>query len=239
MVDGVLGTRAHADSSLAASSLTLVRIDRSALEISTARDRDRDVFLSNEILNIDLARVFDDLGPALVTEVLLDFFEFLDDHGSQLLLVAKDLEIFGDHALNLRKLVEDLLLLHACQALELQFDNRLCLALAEVESIEHVRGNVSRLAAKPRQHRLPQRSKNCLITHQRCPGFTRILCSADRFDHQVEMIQRLLEAEEEVLTVPSLAQQEVGPAPDYVDAVIDKAANTIEQTKLARLTIDD
>ena len=72
--------------------------------------------------------------PALVAEGLLDFLQFADDdHAAQLRLRAQDLQVLGDHALNLREFIEDLLLLHAGQALELQFDDRLRLPFAEVE----------------------------------------------------------------------------------------------------------
>ena len=52
---------------------------------------------------------------------------------AQHLVGAQDLEVLGDAALDLGQFVQDLLLLHAGQALQLQFDDRLRLLLAELE----------------------------------------------------------------------------------------------------------
>ena len=133
MLHRIFGARSHADAALAAARLAPIGVDRRALQISAARDRDRDVLPLHQIFETDLAGVLDDLGAALVAEVLLDFLQFLDDHAAQLRLRAQDFQVLGDHALNLGEFVEDLLLLHAGEALELQFDDGLRLPLAEVE----------------------------------------------------------------------------------------------------------
>ena len=70
-------------------------------------------------------------GAALVAEILLDFLQFLDDHAAQHLFRTEDFQVLGDLPLDLGQFVEDLLLLHAGQALELQFDDGLGLPFAE------------------------------------------------------------------------------------------------------------
>ncbi len=73
-------------------------------------------------------------GAALVAEILLDLFQLLDDHAAQLLFGTQNVQILGDLPLNIRQFVQNFLLLHAGQALQLQFDNRLRLPLAEARS---------------------------------------------------------------------------------------------------------
>src|SRR5262249_18823529 len=75
----ILTARAHTDAALAAARLAPVGIDGGALEISAARNRNRNVLHGDEIFELDLAGVFDDFGAARVAEILLDLFEFLDD----------------------------------------------------------------------------------------------------------------------------------------------------------------
>ena len=78
-------------------------------------------------------------GAALVAEVLLDFLQLLDDHAAQHLLRAQDLQVLGDASLDLGQLVEDLLLLHAGEALQLQLDDGLRLPLGELEARDQAR----------------------------------------------------------------------------------------------------
>ena len=56
--------------------------------------------------------------------------QFLDDEVAQNLVGAQNFQVLGDAALDLGQLVEDLLLLHPGEALQLQFDDGLRLPLA-------------------------------------------------------------------------------------------------------------
>ena len=120
MLDHVLGARAHADAALAAARLAAVGIDGGALQIAAARNGNGDVLHLDQIFELDLAGVLDDLRAALVAELLLDFLQFLHDDAAQLLVGCQDLQIFGDLLLNVGQFIQDLLLLHAGEALELQ-----------------------------------------------------------------------------------------------------------------------
>ena len=138
----------------------------------------------DQIFEIDLARVFDDLGAALVAEVLLDFLQLLDDDGAQHLFRTQNLQVLGDHALDLGQFVEDLLLLHAGEALELQFDDGLRLAFAEVE---HARIDVDQLGVAAL--RPSAAGVDLGIAHQGLARFLRILRRADQLDHHVEIVR--------------------------------------------------
>ena len=129
MLDHVLGARGHADAAFAAARLAAVGIDRGALQITAARHRDRDVFHLYQVFEPDFAGILDDLGAALVAEFLLDFFQFLDDHAAQDFFRTQDFQILCDPGLNFGQLIDNLLLFHTGQALELQFDDGLRLRL--------------------------------------------------------------------------------------------------------------
>ena len=53
------------------------------------------------------------------------------------------------------------------------------------------------------------------------------------------LFERLLEAEQDVLALAGLAQQEIGAAADHIDAVLDEALDHVEQAQLARLPVHD
>ena len=89
----------------------------------------------DQVFEADLARVLDDLRAALVAVILLDLLQFLDDQVAEHFFRAEDFQVLGDPALDVGQLVEDLLLLHAGQALELQFDDGLRLPLGELGTV--------------------------------------------------------------------------------------------------------
>ena len=91
----------------------------------------RDVLYLHQVFEANLAGILDDLGPALIAVIFLDFLELVDDHAAQHFFGAQDFQVLADALLDIGELVEDLLLLHAGQALELQFDDGLRLPFAE------------------------------------------------------------------------------------------------------------
>src|SRR5262249_11283710 len=110
-LDEVFGTRAHADTALAAAHLPSVGIDAGALEVAAAGAGDRNVLDSDQILQADLARILDNLGAAVIAVILLNFLELLDDQVAKDLVRAQDFQVLGNAALNFGQLVQDLSLL--------------------------------------------------------------------------------------------------------------------------------
>ena len=149
-------------------------------------------------------------GAALVAVFLLDFLQLLDDQVAQHFVGAQDFQVFGDAALDFGQLVEDLLPLHAGEALQLQLDDGLRLLLGECEARD-----------------------------QRLAGFARRLGGANQPDHFVQVVERLLEAEQDVLALARLAQFVLGAAADHIDAVVDEELDHVHQAQLARLAVDD
>ncbi len=123
---------------------------------------------------------------------------------------AENFEILGDLHLDIGQLLEDLLDLHAGEALQLHLDDGLRLALGELERPD-----------------------------QSVARFARAGGGADQLDHGVQVFERLLEAEQNVLALARLAQQVIGTAAHHIDAMIDEALQHVRQAQLARLPVDD
>ena len=112
-------------------------------------------------------------------------------------LGAQNFQVLGDAPLDLGQFVEDLLPLHAGEALQLQLDDGLRLLLGELRT--RAISAVARFAWA-----LARR--------------------ADQADHFVQVVERLLESEQDVLALARFAQHVVGAAADHIDAVLDEAA---------------
>ena len=210
MLHEILGARAHADAALAAARLPAVGVHRGALEVAAARHGDGHVFHGHQVFQPDFAGVLDDLGAPLVAVILLDLAQFLDDHVAKNLVRTEDLQVPGDAPLDLRQFVQNLLLLHAGEPLQLQLDDGLGLLLGKLESRDQAVARILRLFGR-----------------------------ADDADHFVEVVEGFLEAQQEMLAVARLAQFEFGAAAHHIDAVVDEEPQHVHQAQLARLAVDD
>src|ERR1700691_184271 len=206
----ILGARAHADAALAAARLPAIGIDGRALQIAAVRDGDRHIFDGHQIFQPDLAGVFDDLGAALVAIQLAHFLQLFDHELAHQFLGAQQFQVSGDAPLDFSQLVGDLLLLHAGEALQLQLDDGLRLALGELEGGD-----------------------------QRIAGLAGGARGANHADHFVQVLQRFLESEQQMLALAGLAQLKVGAPPDHFHAVLDEVLDAIDQAQFARLPVDD
>ena len=83
------------------------------------------------------------------------------------------------------------------------------------------------------------RSVNSNVPDQAVARFPRRLGSADQLDHRVQIFERFLEAEQDMLALARLAQQVIGAAANHIDAMIDEALQHVDQAQLARLPVDD
>ena len=194
VLDGVLLARDVADDALAAAVLAAVRADRLALDVAAAADRDDDVLVGDEVLVGELARgVLGDAGPAIAGVLALRCSRqlVLDDRQDPL-LVGEDVLELGDQLDDLEVLVLDLLALERGEAGKPHVQDRLGLALGQVE-----------------------------LRHEVRPRDLGVGRGADRLDDRVEVVERLLEALEDVGPVARLAEVELGPPPDDLAAVLD------------------
>src|ERR1035441_2016623 len=79
-----------------------------------------------------------------VSSTLLNVFELLDNEGAQNGIGGEQFEVLGDAALDICQLVEDLLLLHPGEALQLEFDDGLRLLFAELEGGDEALAGLAR-----------------------------------------------------------------------------------------------
>ena len=200
VADVVLLARAHADPPLAAAPLRAVGRDRRPLDVAGVGDRDRHVFVGNQVLDAELAALVDDLGAALVAELLAHRLQLADHQPHQQLLAREDRAEPLDGLHQLEQLVEDLLPLEAGQPLQLHVEDRLRLELRQLE-----------------------------LRLQPFARFGRALRSANQLDHLVEVIERDLEAFEDMGPGLGLAQLELGPAPHHFAAELDELLDDLEQ----------
>ena len=82
-------------------------------------------------------------------------------------------------------------------------------------------------------------SVNSKPRDQRIARFPGRLGGADQADHFVQVVERLLEAEQDVLALAGLAQFVLGAAADHFHAMLDEVLDHVHQAQLARLAVDD
>ncbi len=107
MLDKILVARLHAGAALASAALLAISGDWGALQVAAMADGDRDLFVGDQVFQLDLGGfVFND-GAAFITVELPDFFQFGDDHLAQLLFRAKNGFELGDVLAHLFQFVRD------------------------------------------------------------------------------------------------------------------------------------
>ena len=191
--------------------LPAISIDRGALQIAAVGDGDGHVLHRHQVFQANLAGVFDDLGAALVAVILLDFLQFFDDDFAHQLSPSPAFP--GTRAMR-RWISASSSAIFCC-------------------SMPVRRCNCSSMMA------CACRSVNWKAAIKRFAGFARRARRPDQPDHFVEIVQRLLEAEQDMLALAGFAQFVIGAAPDHFHAMLDEVLDAIDQAQLARLAVDD
>src|SRR5262245_48353683 len=88
--------RAHSDAAFAAAALVAIDREGSPLEIATSAYRDNNVFLGDEVFDVDLAFLIENLCATLVTVLLLDVTELFNDDLAQLDITGENLFQLSD-----------------------------------------------------------------------------------------------------------------------------------------------
>ena len=210
MADEVLFPRPHADAALAAAALVPVVGDRGALDVAGVADRDRHVFLGDQILDAELALFGKDLGSARVAVLLLNRAQLVDDDLHHQAVAAEDGHQALDQLQQLGELGEDLLPLETGQALQLHVEDRLRLDQRQAELRDQ---SVARLGG--------------------------IAGPSDQRNHRVEVIERNLQAFENVPARFRLAQLELGSPANDLSAELDEALDQLQQRQHLRPPADD
>ena len=154
----------------------------------------------------------------MIDEVAQDFF------GSE------NFQILANAALNIGQLGRDLLLLHAGQALQLQFDDGLGLLFGQ---LRQRLGGARGLEIKRVEDELRRRGD------QRFARFFGRSGGTDEADHFIDVVEREAESEQDVLALAGFAQFVIGAAAHHIDAMLDEVLDGRDQAQLARLAVDD
>ena len=195
----------------AAALLGPVSAHRVPLHVAGVRDGDDHLLLGDEVLGGEVRRLPLDLRPALVREELPHLAQLAHDHLQEHLLRGEDLLEADDGALDLGQLLQDLLPLQAGQALQLHLQDVAGLDLGERKPL----------------HELVARGV----------AVGRLL---DELDDLVDVVERDLQAEQDVLPLARLAQLVAGAPGDHVPPVGDEPLQELLQVEGAGLAaVDD
>ena len=207
----VLLDRARADDALAAARLAAVRGQRLALDVAAARDRDHDVLVGDQVLVGQLA-----VGVVLRCACGARRRTCRPARVSSSLMMRQDARRVGQDVLELgdqldrgEVLVLDLLALERGQAAQLHLEDGVGLDLGQLEAADQVLRAPSR--------RRPIR------------GWS---------DDRVEVVERDLEAFEDVRPVARLAEVELGAPADDLAAPVDVVLEDRLERQRLRLAVD-
>src|SRR5918996_4519903 len=194
----------------AAAALSPVRIQRNRLDVATACDRDDEILVGDQVLDVELAFVGDDLRPALVAVLVLDHTKLVGHDGPNSGGITEDRAELGDRPLQLLVLFADLVLLQRRQAAQLDVGDVVGLDLGQSE---------------PRHQSLAR-----LFGVGRC---------ADQFDDVVDVVEGDDQPLEDVGPLLGLAQPIAGASDNYFDLVGDVRLDRIRQVESAGNTVDE
>ena len=194
----------------AAPALLAVQAQRGALDVAGDGQGDGLVFLGDEVQDVDVAGGVQDLGAALIAELLAHADQLVLDHLHQQAVVGQQALQVLDGLEELGVLRLDLVALQAGQAPKLHVQDVAGLDLAQAE-----------------------------LGHQACAGLFRGLAGADQRDDGVDVVQRDAVALEDVGALAGLAQQVAGASGDHVAAVRDVVQQHLLQGQHPGLAVDD
>ena len=210
VLDKVVLARFERHAALAGAALAAIGIHRSALEVAVVGDGNHHRLVRHQVFDLDLLRALDNLGAALVAELLLHRAQLLGNHRAQPGVGVEDfLQLLDAHLQDLQ-LVENLLPLHLRQPVQLQIEDGLGLHVSELPAL-----------------------------HQAALGFGGRLGAADELDDGVKDIERFLEAQQEVLALTGFGELKGGAPPHYLNAVVDKKLDGFDQPDFFGLAVAD
>jgi len=113
-----------------------------SLEIAGVGDGDGDLLVGDEVFELEVGGFVEDLGAADVAVFVADLGELFDDDFAELLFAGEDGLELGDVVADLGELFEELVDGELGEAIELQFEDRVDLAVGEDEDAGGGEGHV-------------------------------------------------------------------------------------------------
>src|SRR6266851_2100327 len=226
-----------------------VCIRRRALDVPRVADGDQHLRVGDQVFKLDFIDLVDDLRAAIVSVRFVHFAQLADDDLLEFLVARQNLAQLGDQFTNGFQFLQDFVDRELRQPVQLQFEDGVDLRVAEAECVSTACGfdfrrSLCAIFPAVQFHaldflRLPVfRDGNVLLAEVFEQVFLSVHAAggtADDADHVVEMIQRDLVPEQNMLALFGFLQLEDCAAPDHVDAVLDKELDHRDQAQLARL----
>ncbi len=242
--DEVLFAGLHAEAAGASATLLAVDGDGGALEVAGVGDGYGDLLVGDEVFELELGGLVDDLGAAGVAVLVADLGELFDDEFAEFGRRGEDGLELGDVVADFGQLFESLVDGELGEAVELQFEDGVDLPVAEDEGaggreshVDAVFGGVEGDALELGAAEVDLLAGEVL--EEILAGFGAAAGLTDGADDVVEVIERDLVAEEGVLAVAGLAEEEGSAAADDFDAVIEEGADGGVERELLGLTVVD
>ena len=202
--------RAHARHADAATLLAAIGVERHALDVVVVCKRDDDIFLRDEVFDVDLGGVDRDLRAPLVAVLLAHGKKLVLDDFVDLSLVGENGFEPVDHLQDLLVLFLNLLAFQTRQTLQTKVEDRLRLLLAELETF-----------------------------HQALTRDVRRAALADRRDDGVEVIERYGQAFEDMSARLGFRQFVLRAPRDDILLVLDVVVQHLFQREHARTAVDE
>src|SRR6266478_5627482 len=253
MLDEIFFFRPGADAPLAAARLMPVRISGCALDVAGMADGDQHLRVGNQVFQLDLIDLVHDLSAAIVSVCFVHFAKLGDDYLLEFLVACQNLAQLGDQFTNGLQLLEDFVDGKLRQPVQLQFEDGVDLRITEAERVSRAsrfdfRRSLRAVLSAVQLHALDFlglpafRDGDVLfaeIFEQVFLGVHAAGRTTDDANHIVEVIQRNLIAEQNVLALFGFLQLENRAAPDHIDAVLDEQLDHRDQAQFARLPTND
>ena len=183
---------------------------RVALDVAAVGDGDHHLLLGDHVLDVDVHVDVEDLRAALVAVELLLLLQLGDDHRDQDRVAGQDLLQVGDERGGLLDLRLQLVALQAGQLGQAHVEDLLRLDGRQVEAL-----------------------------HQAGLGGLGVLRRADEVDDRVDVVERDLEALEDVHVGLGLGQVELRAPGDHVAPVLDEVLQGVLERQRLRPAVDD
>ena len=210
VLDDVLLLRLHPGHALAAPPLASVGLHVGALDVAGARDGDHHLLVGQQVLDGQLGGLGQDLRAPPVAVLLLDGQQLVPDEPHQLGLGGQDALQLLDELQDLLVLLDDLLALEGGQPSELHVEDGLGLDLGEVEP-----------------------------GHQGVAGRVGVLGLADDADHEVELLDGLAQAGQDVGALLGAGQVVARAAGDDLAPELDEGLEHLLEVHHLRPAVDE
>ena len=240
--DKVLFPRLHPQPPRPSTPLLTISRNRRPLEVTRIRDSHRNLFICNEILELQLSSLINNLGAPSVPIFIPNLRQLLDNHLAQLGRRRQNRLVLRNIVANFSQLLEKLVNRELSKPVQLQFQDGVDLLIAQNQRTSGRKGHIDRVFAgiESDASQLSAAQIDLLageVLEQVLASFNAAAGLTNRPDDVVQVIKRDLITKQDVFAVSRLTKQE-GSAPAYdLNAVIQERTNGLIERKFFWLTV--